>query len=87
MESKLLKEWTEKGLSVSKDFDYFTKRDNIVVGKLKDQQAVVEYECPYCKHYEIMNIELEKSGKKHKRPKFECSNCGKTISVESLRKK
>ncbi len=87
MESKLLKEWIEKGLSISKDFDFFTKRDYAVVGKLKDQPAVVEYECPYCKYYEIKNIELEKSGKKYKRPKFKCSNCGKTIIVEAMRKK
>lgn len=94
MESKLLKEWIEKKLSISKDFDFYTKRDNFVVGKLKDQPAVVEYECPFCKHYEIKNIELEKElkksgeiGKKFKRPKFKCSSCGKTITVESLKKK
>ena len=91
MESKLLKEWIEKKLSISKDFNYFTKRDYAVVGKLKDQPAVVEYECPFCKHYEIKNIELEielkKARKKFKRPTFKCSSCGKTIIVESLKKK
>lgn len=82
-----MKEWIEKGLSVSKDFDLFIKRDNAVVGKLKNQPAIVEYECPYCSHYEIKNIELEKSGKKFKRPKFKCTSCSKTIIVGSLRKK
>jgi formylmethanofuran dehydrogenase subunit E len=87
MKSKLIEEWVKMGLSPSKDFDFFTKRDYAVVGKLKDKQALVEYECPYCNFYEIKEIELEKSGKKFKRPKFKCSECDKTITVESLRKK
>lgn len=90
MESKLIKEWMSKGLKVSTDFDFFTKRDNVVVGKLKGQPAIVEYECPDCKHYEITNeVELEKSksGKKFQRPKFKCSKCGKRIVVEALKKK
>lgn len=87
MDSKLVKEWSSKHLSPSKDFDFFTRRDDFVVGKLKDQPAQAEYVCPYCKFYEIKNIEMEKSGKKFKRPKFRCSKCGKTITVGSLKKK
>lgn len=90
MESKLIKEWMGKGLSISKDFDFFAKRDNVVVGKLKEKEAVAEYQCD-CGHYEIKNIEMEKSksGKRKKflRPKFKCSSCGNTIVVESLKKK
>jgi len=89
MESKLIKEWLEKGLKPSTDFEFFTKRDNVVVGKLKGQKAVVEYECPYCGFYEIKyDVEMEKSktGKKFLRPKFKCSKCGKTIVVEPLKK-
>ncbi len=87
MESKLIKEWIEKGLKPSKDFEFFTRRPNIVVGKLIGQPAQVEYTCPYCGFYEIKEIEMEKKGKKFKRPKFRCSKCEKTIRVESLRKK
>jgi DNA-directed RNA polymerase subunit RPC12/RpoP len=89
MESKLLKEWMSKGLKISTDFEFYTKRDYIVVGKLKGQPAIAEYECPYCKHYEIthnVNLEKTKTGKKFQRPKIKCSGCGKTIIVESLKK-
>lgn len=90
MESKLIKEWMDKGLKISTDFEFFTKRDNVVVGKIRGQPPIVEYECPDCKYYEITNkVELEKnkSGKKFQKPKFKCSNCGKRIVVESLREK
>ncbi len=89
MESKLLKEWMEKGLKVSTDFEFYTKRDYIVVGKIKGQPPIAEYECPFCKHYEITNdVKLEKSknGKKFQRPRIKCSGCGKTIIVEALKK-
>jgi len=88
MDSKLLKEWMSKGLKLS-DFEFYAKRDFVVVGKLKGQQPIAEYECPYCKHYEITkNVQLEKtkSGKKFQRPKIKCAGCGKTIIVESLKK-
>jgi len=52
MESKLVKEWTSKHLIPSKDFNFFTRRDNLVVGKLKNQEAQAEYICPFCKFYE-----------------------------------
>ena len=48
MESKLVKKWVEEELSPSKDFEYFTRRDNIVIGKKWDQPAEVEYNCPFC---------------------------------------
>ncbi len=88
MESKLVKEWMSKNLTPSKDFEFFTRRENLVIGKLKDQEAQVEYICPYCKFYEIKYIQMEKdkSNKKFKRPRFKCSRCGKTILVESLKK-
>ena len=61
----------------------------MVVGKLRGEEAKVEYECPHCSFYEIKDIEMEKDskGKKFKRPKFKCSSCGRTIRVESLKKK
>ncbi|MEM0473583.1 MAG: hypothetical protein QXF88_02585 [Candidatus Aenigmatarchaeota archaeon] len=89
MESKLLKEWMNKGLKISTDFEYYTKRDFAVVAKLRGQPPIIEYECPECKHYEITNdVELEKSknGKKFQRPKFKCSKCGKKYVIESLKK-
>lgn len=85
MESKLLKEWMEKGLLL-KDFEFFTKRENLVIGKLIGKPALVEYICPNCNFYEIKEIEMVKGKKKFKRPKFECSNCGKVIVVENLKK-
>lgn len=87
MESKLVKEWMDRGLRPSKDFEFFTRRENLVVGKLWDQPAQVEYNCPYCGFYEIKMIEMGKGKKKFKRPKFKCSECGKTIIVPDLRKK
>ena len=89
MDSKLVKEWASKGLKPSKDFEFFTRRPDMVIGKLIDEQAKVEYECPYCGFYEIKEIEMEKDskGKKFKRPRFKCSKCGKSILVESLKKK
>jgi hypothetical protein len=87
MDSKIVKKWVEQGLSPSKDFEFFTRRENIIVGKLRDQPAKVEYICPFCGFYEIKNIEMEKGKKKFKRPKFKCSKCGKTILVPDLKKK
>jgi len=87
MESKLVKKWVEQGLRPSKDFEFFTRRENFVVGKLIDQPAEVEYICPFCGFHEIKTIEMEKGKKKFKRPKFKCSKCGKTILVPDLKKK
>lgn len=89
MDSKLVKKWVDQGLRPSKDFEFFTRRPNMVVGKLVDQPAKVEYNCPFCGYYGIDEIEMEKNskGKKFLRPKFKCSGCGKTIRVEKLRKK
>ncbi len=87
-DSKLLKEWLSQGLKVS-DFEFFTNREKVVIGKLPEQKAVCEYICPYCDFYEIKEIELERLSSnptKFKRPKFKCSKCGKTILVESLKK-
>jgi predicted RNA-binding Zn-ribbon protein involved in translation (DUF1610 family) len=93
MESKLVEKWTKGGLRPSKDFDFFTRRPDAVVGKLTDKAAQVEYVCPHCGFYEIKEIEMEKivkagkESKKYKRPKFTCSKCGKTIVIEDLKKK
>ena len=84
--SKLIAKWLKTGLK-PKDFEFFTNRSNLVIGKLPGQKALVEYKCPYCGLYEIKEIELEKNSKgKFKRPKFKCSKCGKTIRVKDLRK-
>jgi DNA-directed RNA polymerase subunit RPC12/RpoP len=93
MDSKLVKEWMEEGLKPSKDFEFFTRRPDVVVGKLVGKPAQVEYVCPHCGFYETKEIEMEKiikggkESRKFKRPKFKCSKCGKTITVESLKKK
>jgi len=87
MESKLVKKWIDEGLSPSKDFEFFTRRENLIVGKLKEQSAQVEYNCPFCGFYEIKTIEIERGKKKFKRPKFKCSKCEKTILVPDLKKK
>ncbi|MDI6826187.1 MAG: hypothetical protein QMD36_03265 [Candidatus Aenigmarchaeota archaeon] len=86
MESKLIKEWMKKSLLPSKHFEFFTRRENLVIGKQWNQPAQVEYNCPFCGFYEIKMIEIEKGKKKFKRPKFNCSKCGKTILVPDLRK-
>lgn len=87
MESKLIKEWTAAGIKPS-NFEFFTHRSNLVIGKLPEQKARVEYICPFCKFYEIKDIEMQKSksGKKFLRPTFNCSKCGRAIKVQDLRK-
>jgi hypothetical protein len=93
MESKLVKKWAAEGLRPSKDFEFFTRRPDAVVGKLIDKPAMVEYVCPHCGFYESKEIEMEKiikggkESKKYKRPKFKCSKCEKTIIIEDLKKK
>lgn len=86
MESKLIKKWVEEGLKLSKDFEFFTRREDLVIGKLWNKPARVEYICPFCSFYEIKTIEMVKGKKRFKRPKFKCSKCGKTILVPDLRK-
>jgi len=86
MESKLIKKWAEEGLSPSKDFEFFTRRENLIIGKKLNQLAEVEYNCPFCSFYEIKTIEMVKGKKKFKRPNFKCSKCGKTIEVPNLKK-
>ena len=76
----------DKGLRPSSDFEFFTRRENLVVGKKLDQSAEVEYVCPFCNFYEIKTIEMERGKKKFKRPEFKCSKCGKTIKVPDLKK-
>ena len=85
MKSKLIEKWVSQGLKPT-DFEFFTNRPNLVLGKLPNQKAEVEYICPYCSFYEIKNIEMEKVKKRFRRPSFECSKCGKRIVVEDLRK-
>lgn len=87
LKSKLIQEWVEKGFKPSKDFEFFTKRDYLVIGKLKNQPALAEYECPFCGFYEMKHIEMVKGVRKFKPPRFNCSKCRKPIVVESLRKK
>jgi predicted RNA-binding Zn-ribbon protein involved in translation (DUF1610 family) len=92
MENKLVEKWLKEGLKPSKDFEFFTRRPNAVVGKPIGKPAMVEYVCPFCGFYEIKEIEMEKiikngkEGKKFKRPKFTCSKCGKIIIIEDLKK-
>jgi len=88
MKSKLVEKWSNQGLRPSKDFEFLTRRPDILVGKVAEKPAQVEYNCPFCGFYEIKEIELERGTKgKFKRPKFKCSKCDKTILVESLKKK
>lgn len=93
MDSKLIKKWEEAGLRPSK-FEFFTNRSNLIVGKLPNQDAEIEYICPYCQFYEIKNVPMEKgttksgkTSKKFERPKFSCSKCNKMIEVSTLKKK
>jgi len=88
MDSKLVKELMDKKLRPS-ELEFFTRREDAVVSKERDGPAKVEYICPFCEFYEIKEITMEKDskGKRYKRPKFKCSKCGKTILIDSLKKK
>ncbi len=75
------------------NFEFFTNRPELVVGKLPEKDAEVEYVCPHCSFYEIKRIQMNRgvtaSGKPKKkldRPEFNCSKCGKTIKVLELKK-
>ncbi len=93
MEKKLVKKWLDAGMKPS-NFEFFTNRSNLIIGKLPDQDAEVEYICPNCQFYEIKNIPMEKgttktgkTSRKFDRPEFSCSKCNKLIEVSALRKK
>ena len=93
MDSKLVKKWIEAGLKPS-NFEFFTNRLNLIIGKLPGQDAEVEYNCPHCSFYEIKTIQMEKgitksgkTSKKFDRPSFSCSKCNKMIEVPALKKK
>jgi len=92
MQSKLIKQWTAEKLQPSKDFEFFTRREDMVLGKLNGKPAMVEYRCPHCGFCEIKEIDMvrgksgkRKSGKKYKRPSFKCSKCDKTIKISKLK--
>jgi len=88
MDSKLIKKWVAAGMKPS-TFDFFTRRENIVVGKMPGKDAEVEYECDNCKNYEIKTIQMEQGGKRKKkfeRPEFSCSKCGKNFVIVPLKK-
>jgi len=88
MDSKLIKKWLGEGLKPT-NFEFFTRRENIVVGKLPGKDAEVEYECDNCKNYEIISLKMEQAGKRKKkfeRPEFKCSKCGKVFKIELLKK-
>ena len=93
MESKLIKKWLEAGIKPS-NLEFFTNRPDLIVGKLPNRDAEVEYVCPYCQFYEIKNVQMEKgttksgkTSKKFERPEFSCSKCNKIIKVLALKKK
>jgi predicted SprT family Zn-dependent metalloprotease len=85
MESELIKRWIVERLQPSKDFEFFTRRDNIVIGKKWNEPALIEYKCD-CGFKEIKTIEMEKGKKKFKRPEFNCSKCGNPIKLLDLKK-
>ena len=88
MESKLIKKWVAEGLKPS-SFEFFTRRENVVIGKQQGKDAEVEYECDKCKNYEIISLNMEQGGKRRKkfeRPEFKCSKCGNLIKVDPLKK-
>ncbi len=93
MDSKLIKKWIDTGLKPS-SFEFFTNRPDLVVGKLPNQDAEVEYICPHCQFYGIKTVQMEKgiaksgkTSKKFNRPKFSCSKCNKVIEVAKLKQK
>ncbi|MBI2546873.1 MAG: hypothetical protein HYW23_00300 [Candidatus Aenigmarchaeota archaeon] len=93
MESKLIEKWENSGLRPS-TFEFFTNRSDLVIGKLPNQDAEVEYVCPYCQFYEIKTVPMEKgttksgkTSKKFSRPEFPCSKCSRVIKVTPLKQK
>ncbi|MBI2084450.1 MAG: hypothetical protein HYT70_02460 [Candidatus Aenigmarchaeota archaeon] len=93
MDSKLIQKWKNAGIRPS-NLEFFTNRPDLVVGKIPNQDAEVEYVCPSCKFYEMKSVKMEKgiakSGKvsrKFDRPEFSCSKCNSVIKVTALKKK
>lgn len=93
MESKLVQKWKSSGIKPS-NLEFFTNRTNLVIGKLPNQDAEVEYTCPNCQFYEIKTVPMEKrttasgkTSKKFERPEFNCSKCNNMIEVPALKKK
>ncbi len=93
MESKLIQKWKDAGIRPS-NLEFFTNRSDLVMGKIPNQDAEVEYVCPSCQFYEIKSIQMEKGttktgkvSRKFDRPEFSCSKCNKVIKVVALKKK
>lgn len=93
MERKLIKKWLDAGIKPS-NLEFFTNRPNLIMGKLPNQDAEVEYICPNCQFYGIKNVQMEKgttksgkTSKKFERPEFSCSKCNQTIKVSKLKEK
>lgn len=92
MERKLIKKWTQEGLRPS-NFEFFTNRSDLIVGKQPGKDAEVEYVCPKCQNYEIITVAMGKgvtktgrAKKKFDRPEFNCTKCGASIKVTELKK-
>ena len=92
MDSKLVKKWIAQGVKPS-NFEFFTNRPNLVMGKIPGQDAEVEYICEKCGNQGITTVQMGKgiapSGKqkrKFDRPIFSCGKCGQIIKVPELKK-
>ena len=92
MDSKLIKKWIAQGMKPS-NFEFFTNRPNLVIGKLHGRDAEAEYVCEKCGNQGTTVFQMAKgttpSGKlkrKFDRPQFECSKCGTVIKVPELKK-
>ena len=93
MERKLIKKWLDAGIKPS-NLEFFTNRQDLIMGKIPGQDAEVEYVCPHCQFYEVKTVPMEKgttksgkTSKKFERPEFPCSKCNQMIEVPALKKK
>ncbi|MCS7123507.1 MAG: hypothetical protein RMJ17_02970 [Candidatus Aenigmarchaeota archaeon] len=81
MKSKILEQMIKDRIEITKDCEYFTKRENFLIVKFKNENEFkIEYFCEKCGNQEIKTVS--------KKPKlFSCSKCNKIFEVVPLRKK
>jgi len=82
-ESAIIKEMRERNVKITSDCDFFTRRENVVIVKYKNENfSRVEYFCEKCKFKNLIKMKI----KNFKKIIFSCENCGKKFEILPLKK-